>query len=701
MTVDHASLVSGAFALLRLMDHLSAVPGMQQAKRLLMHVLSPHWALSLKVDDTAVNNTDDSLERQETKRLAIAFIYLKVATKGPALESQELLDAITSLVIMEPALDYLHGSSWIQLTWLYITASNNLGSPDPEPLVQHRIMEGLNATLGSADSIAHTVLGHHIESIQLWFWRMTTEQHSSKISDLLLPNLLLDWITRRAPNKALGETQHFGNQELNAISMHIISYPKALSALKTLFTNYLATVIDPDSTKKENAQMVFDLVCSTIECCCRSLQDLAPDLNPAPVEKGSLAESQHRFFGRVLSDSLDVLTKEAFSTEEVPQLLLNVVEVLLQQIESHSEKPSALPAWDIEPLSSSRATHQLHRGIHLLRAKAMDLTDVSKKLYNIVRLLVVISKLEVMKNSTQTIFEVEPLMASTLWECIQEIMDRFTTMQHDPDPGALDSHELPYGFGLKFLVAGMQLILVGYMRSSTAMTWFGLDDLALMSYYAIELCKRTRSREVPQSAEYAMSARLLLSVLGQVAHKVKDYAGNRSDDGTDRELWDQNESRVVWKTLGALQVIMNDLFTLVSQALTANNAVRPTRSREVPLDLFLWVRSKLIHPDNRVFLGGLVHRWIEEAMLLKKVEEEKTLLHPLLLRSGWRQLDQAGLDILSMARMIFLMTSSDPRSMPSDSSVSVVFQWLQEFLQDPVVSTFHNLRQQSQGRNYS
>ncbi|KFH62877.1 hypothetical protein MVEG_11401 [Podila verticillata NRRL 6337] len=341
----------------------------------------------------------------------------------------------------------------------------------------------------------------------------------------------------------------------------------------------------------------------------------------------------------------------------------------------------------------------------------MDLTDVSKKLYNIVRLLVVISKLEVMKNSTQTIFEVEPLMASTLWECIQEIMDRFTTMQHDPDPGALDSHEPPYGFGLKFLVAGMQLILVDYMRLGTAMTWFGLDDLALMSYYAIELCKRTRSREVSQSAEYAMSARLLLSVLGQVAHKVKDYAGNRSGNGTDRELWDQvgvlgeymlnDESRVVWKTLGALRVIMNDLFALVSKALTANNAVRPTRSREVPLDLFLWVRSKLIHPDNRVFLGGLVHRWTEEAMRLKKAKEEKTLLHPLLLRSGWRQLDQAGLDILSMARMIFLMTSSDPCSMPSDSSVSVVVQWLQEFLQDPVVSTFHNLHQQSQGRNYS
>lgn len=97
---------------------------------------------------------------------------------------------------------------------------------------------------------------------------------------------------------------------------------------------------------------------------------------------------------------------------------------------------------------------------------------------------------------------------------------------------------------------------------------------------------------------------------------------------------------------------MNDLITLVSQALTANNAVRPTRSREIPLDLFLWVRSKVIHPDNRVFLGGLVHRWIEEAMRLKKVEEEMTLLHPLLLHSGWRQLDQAGLDILSLARMV-------------------------------------------------
>jgi len=51
-------------------------------------------------------------------------------------------------------------------------------------------MEGLNVILGSADSVAHTVLGRHIESIQLWLWRTATEQHSSKISDLLLPNLV-------------------------------------------------------------------------------------------------------------------------------------------------------------------------------------------------------------------------------------------------------------------------------------------------------------------------------------------------------------------------------------------------------------------------------------------------------------------------------------------------------------------------------
>lgn len=74
----------------------------------------------------AMDITDDLLERQETKRLVIALIYLKVATKGPALESQELLDAITSLVIMDPALDYLHGSSWIQLTWLYIVSRGSI-----------------------------------------------------------------------------------------------------------------------------------------------------------------------------------------------------------------------------------------------------------------------------------------------------------------------------------------------------------------------------------------------------------------------------------------------------------------------------------------------------------------------------------------------------------------------------------------------
>lgn len=65
-------------------------------------------------------------ERQETIRLAITLIYFKVATKGPGPESQELLDAITSLVIMEPALDYLHGSSWIQLTWLYIVGRGSI-----------------------------------------------------------------------------------------------------------------------------------------------------------------------------------------------------------------------------------------------------------------------------------------------------------------------------------------------------------------------------------------------------------------------------------------------------------------------------------------------------------------------------------------------------------------------------------------------
>jgi hypothetical protein len=81
-----------------------------------------HLALNLKVDDADMDSMNNSLERQQTRRFAVALIYLRVATKGPELESQELLDAITSLVIMEPALEYLHGSSWIQLTWLYIVS---------------------------------------------------------------------------------------------------------------------------------------------------------------------------------------------------------------------------------------------------------------------------------------------------------------------------------------------------------------------------------------------------------------------------------------------------------------------------------------------------------------------------------------------------------------------------------------------------
>lgn len=147
--------------------------------------------------------------------------------------------------------------------------------------------------------------------------------------------------------------------------------------------------------------------------------------------------------------------------------------------------------------------------------------------------------LKTLENSAQTMFEEQPLMTNTLWECIQEIMDRFT--QHGPDLSTSDPRKSPHGFGLKFLVVGMRLILAGHMSSVAAMTWFGLDDLALMSYYSIELCKRTRSQEVTQSAEYVMSAKLSLSMLQQVAHSIQDYAAANSTggDGTDRELWGQ------------------------------------------------------------------------------------------------------------------------------------------------------------------
>lgn len=121
-------------------------------------------------------------------------------------------------------------------------------------------------------------------------------------------------------------------------------------------------------------------------------------------------------------------------------------------------------------------------------------------------------------------------------------------------------------------------------------------------------------------------------------------------------VFHKDESRVVWKVLGALRAIMNDLTTLVSQAPATNNAVHSTRSPEVPLDLFLWVHSKLVHPENRILLDGLMHRWMEEAMRLKKIEEgmirRSSYVHPLVLRSGWKALDQAGFDILSMARMV-------------------------------------------------
>ncbi|KAF9981874.1 hypothetical protein BGZ75_006776, partial [Mortierella antarctica] len=68
-----------------------------------------------------LNSTDySSLTRKEQQRWTIAFLYLKFLYNNQSDTLEDIGQVVIEFLNVEEDFDHLYGSSWIQLTWIFV-----------------------------------------------------------------------------------------------------------------------------------------------------------------------------------------------------------------------------------------------------------------------------------------------------------------------------------------------------------------------------------------------------------------------------------------------------------------------------------------------------------------------------------------------------------------------------------------------------
>ncbi|KAF9413342.1 hypothetical protein BGZ94_000764 [Podila epigama] len=323
------------------------------------------------------------------------------------------------------------------------------------------------------------------------------------------------------------------------------------------------------------------------------------------------------------------------------------------------------------------------------------------------------------EDGSLSLLDKEPLLASCLWDCIQEHMDHCILPQNASPPSSSLAAQAPR-LGLKFVIASMDLLLADQRRTESV-TWFGPECLALMGNYIIELHKTTQTERFTQTTEHLRSMDLIIKILRQMLVFLKD----RSQEVTqDWELWSQIdmeidvmldlfrqeiittvENHLVWKYISDFGFILGIIFDIEHPLLPFNEVTRSGNPHNVQLrpskGLFLkdkrfvhWAQFKILHPANRILMGSLVHRWVTELTQLSTINEttHSAMHQAAAVGTLFRmRLDQAGRDIYAVANLHYLISVIDEPTTTVVPSSTVVINWLQEFLQDPVAITFDRL----------
>ncbi|KAG0373509.1 hypothetical protein BGX24_011613 [Mortierella sp. AD032] len=206
-----------------------------------------------------------------------------------------LWESIPVLLANEHCLDYLNGTSWCQLVYLYVTLDREIDPTGTKrrPFSYSRIVAGLQQSVHGPDdtfSLAHNALKLHVEEILPWLWKhdgTSTQELVAKVpSDIFVTMMLMlfDKTLKIEKNTSvrerllLREDSDPDDAKVMRITRLVSQHPLALCSLKAIFCNTCHILeVYPGNADPDPRRRTLFIVCSIIRAFACRLTALEQD----------------------------------------------------------------------------------------------------------------------------------------------------------------------------------------------------------------------------------------------------------------------------------------------------------------------------------------------------------------------------------------------------------------------------------------
>ncbi|KAK3841507.1 MAG: hypothetical protein J3R72DRAFT_524340 [Linnemannia gamsii] len=612
-------------------------------------------------------------DRLDCQRWAIAFYYLQIRhDRRSSGDYKPLWESIPVLLANEHCLDYLNGTSWCQLVYLYVTLDREIDPTGTKrrPFSYSRIVAGLQQSVHEPDdtfSLAHNALKLHVEEILPWLWKhdgTSTQELVAKVpSDIFVTMMLMlfdktfkiEKNTSVRERRLLKEDSGADGAKVMRITRLVSQHPLALCSLKAIFCNTCHILeVYPGNADPDPRWRTLFIVCSIIGAFACRLTALEQDN----------ASAEFKLW--VCQDVVEAGSKFCASGQATVTELIYVWEMLDVVV------PLLKPRKAKEPLVKWDGYEGLDRVMCKLLLQVeqcqtgtiwegqQQLVLFFRTMWSHIRLISL--HLDV---HDVGMFHHQRELLHSLWETIQEFMDLLLSPDTSQQLSTTISsttrryshhhhnhhrhHDEPTGWHEVWscvtdcAVEGMLLLHNMHARFPELITLAVENDRALMVHYCLELVDVFMKGTVASQTPLTDPRELVFALVQWVTTTTKTVAlGDRGGSGgggeevdmceSDRvDLWSwldlmldclsdstlhETNDSMVWKTL---RVYMEALLSCFHQGSPSSSS--STEAAKTPsFALFIyptpqadtthsWIQARLSYQGHKELLTSLWRRW--------------------------------------------------------------------------------------------
>ncbi|KAI1316202.1 hypothetical protein EDD11_010312 [Mortierella claussenii] len=304
----------------------------------------------------------------EKRRWAIALYFLEIRANKKTSAPSGLAEAVMDMIWNDKKHEYLYGSSWVQLTWMYMKFDNELDSEGGhKPFTFSRIISGLKTSIsGSSGWFCKRMLGNCLEDMLPWIWKHDARHAGSelRIFNEVILELILIWLLNLFPF------------ETSDLSRLIVSNSMEHAVIRCMGS----LLIERQRVVNNTLKSFFESVASV------TWRQLA---NPCLM---------HDAYGYMW---------HMFGT--------------VSRLIDLSEKTGSLSGWEITQTDTAAVADQILQQIEIIHNDLIEDEDEHcfyGRFASNVRLL-----LESMECGEESIFDSEPQLLTSLWNIVEDLMD--------------------------------------------------------------------------------------------------------------------------------------------------------------------------------------------------------------------------------------------------------------------------------------